>query len=263
MGTKKNNSTRNRAAVRLVLIVLLLLTLAGLGGWGLVLFKERLFEANNHFILRRVVVKSGGWWKSREGELCLLLGLSRGETNLFSIDIPGVKGKVLAEPAVAGVSVYKVLPDTLVVEITERIPKAYLFRYGNKTVVDEAAVLMSTDSCASFSREMPVVTGIRASEEELRPGKVLEQVLPALELIDAAYSAAPRVFIRHVSLSSPTEFNANIVDVSSGRSYDLLMQRVDLRDTMIALDRVLDEIELIEEDVKVIDMRYKEQAVLR
>ncbi len=259
----KKNSKSNRAAVRVVLTLLLLLSLIALVFYGFRMAHRQLFSSNRHFTLRRVVVKSGGWWKSRDGEVCSLLGLARGESNLFGTDLYAARRKIEDEPAVASASVYKILPDTLVVEITERVPKAYVFFYGNKLVVDEDSVVMHTDSCVSFSRDLPVITGFKTEEVDLLPGNVLPQVVPALDFLDAAGVETPRVTVSRISLSNEKEFNVNISDTSSGRSYDLLISRADMRQKLAELEMVLEEIELIEGDVKTIDMRYKDQAVLR
>ncbi|MBN1865270.1 MAG: FtsQ-type POTRA domain-containing protein [Victivallales bacterium] len=259
----KKNSISNRAALRVILALLLLLSLLVLVFYAIRMGHRRLFSANRHFTLRRVVVKSGGWWKSREGEVCLILGLARGESNLFGIDLSAARLKIEGEPAIASASVYKIIPDTLVVEITERVPKAYVFFYGNKLVVDEDSVVMHTDSCVNFSRDLPVITGFKVGGSGLLPGNVLPQTVPALDFLDAAGAEAPRVIVRRVSLSNEKEFNVNISDTIGGRNYDLLLPRKGMREKLAVLEKVLEEIELIEGDVKTIDMRYKDQAVLR
>lgn len=241
--------------------VIIVIALVCLGFW---FTTKSLFSANDHFILRRVIVKSGGWWKSRESEVCELLELAKGKTNLFALDLRKARLKLEKEPSIAKVAVYKILPDTLAVEITERIPLAFLHWKGNKYVVDEDAVVMSTSSCVDVSADMPVITGFRSKPNEMLPGNSLPQVRPALALLNSSRDECPRITILRISLNNKEEFNTSIMDLKTRKKYNVLFPRKNLLEKLAALDPVLDAIAAGRgKNTRTIDMRFKGQAVLK
>lgn len=241
-----------------VILVIVLLCL------GFLFISRSMFSENDHFILRRVIVKSGGWWKSRETEVSALLEITKGQTNLFALDLADARKKLEQEPSIAKVAVYKILPDTLAVEITERIPRAFLHWKGNKIVVDEEAVVMPTSSCVNVPKDLPVITGFRSKPEDLIPGNSLEQVIPALALLESAKDECPRVLIRRINLSNPREFNTSIFDRNTGKSFVVQFPRKNLMEKLDAMEPVLDAVAAGRgKNTRIIDMRFKGQAVLK
>jgi len=240
---------------------LILLALACFSFW----FTARaLFTANEHFTLRRVIVKSGGWWKSHKNEVNKSLNITTGKTNLFSIDM--AKGKKILEkkPSISKASIYKILPDTLIVKISERLPRAFLHWQGHSNVVDTNSVVMAAASCISVPKDLPVITGFRSKPADLIPGKILYQIKPALALIKNANEECPRILIRRVSLSNPKEFNTNIVDRKTMKNYNVMLLRNNILEELAALESVLGAIDAGKgKNTKIIDMRFKGQAVLK
>ena len=262
-----NNRKKNffkRPGFRLGIItssIVVVMAMICLGFW----FTTRaLFSANDHFILRRVIVKSGGWWKSREREVSEILELSEGKTNLFSLDLQAARLKLEAKPSIAKVAIYKILPDTLAVEITERIPRAFLHGKGNEIVVDSEAVVMTISSCVNVSGDLPVITGFRASPDQLLQGNILEQVKPALKLLDSIKDECSRVAVLRISLNNEKEFNTSIIDLKTGRKYQVLFPRKNLLEKLAALGPVLEAIAAGRaKNTHAIDMRFEGQAVLK
>lgn len=264
MPPNRKKSFFKRPGFRLGLItssIIVVIALICLGFW----FTTRaMFSANDHFILRRVIVKSGGWWKSREREVSEILGITEGKTNLFSLDLKAARLKLEAKPSIAKVAVYKILPDTLAVEITERIPRAFIHGRGNKIVVDNDAVVMFTSSCVNVSTDLPVITGFRSQPDQLSQGNILEQVKPALDLLNSAKTECPRVAISRISLNNKREFNISIIDLKTGKKYNVLLPRRNLLEKLAALDPVLEAIAAGRgKNASAIDMRFEGQAVLK
>jgi cell division septal protein FtsQ len=223
-----------------------------------------LFSANDHFILKRVVAKSGGWWKSKEPEICSILKISEGKTNLFSLDMAAEKKLLEQEPSIQKATVYKILPDTLVVEITERIPKAFLHWKGNKIVVDSDCIVMQTSSCINVAKDIPVITGFRSKPEDLLPGNTLDQVKPAIHLIKKVSNECPGIGLRRISLTNPKEFNTTIFDPFTDKIYQVFLPKNNLSEKLTALNSVLAAIAAGRgKNTKVIDLRFKGQAVLK
>ena len=263
MPSRKKNILK-RPGFRLGMIassIILVIALACVGFW---LLTRSLFSANDHFILRRVVVKSGGWWKSRDADICTLLKITKGKSNLFAMDFAEAKKQLEEEPSIAQVSIYKILPDTLAVEITERIPRAFLHWKGNKIVVDEESVVMPTASCVNVSKDLPVITGFRSKPEDLLPGNILEQVASALKLLALADDKCPGITIKRISLTKDKEYNTTVFDKNTRKTYTVFFPRKGVLIKLSVLNSVLYEIKGGRGgNAKIIDLRFKGQAVLK
>lgn len=160
------------------------------------------FSENERLVLRRLQVTSRGYWNGREAELMRRLGLKNGKA-LFAIDLRGLREKLERIPCVESARVYRVLPDTLNIEIAERIPRASLGAPGSPLVADESAVVMTrAESLAgSGNLELPIITGVRLSG--MRPGAADRRLLPALELIMLTLRRYPMFHISTISMTSP------------------------------------------------------------
>lgn len=241
-------------------IMLLLVLICVLFWWT----TRSLFSANDHFILKRVVVKSGGWWKSKEAEICSLLNIREGDTNLFAMDMADKKKLLEKESSIQKVTVYKILPDTLVVEITERIPMAFLHWKGNNLVVDSDCIVMPTSSCINVAGDIPIITGFKSQPEDLLPGNELETIRPAMDLIKQVAEECPGLGLRRISLNNPKEFKTTIFDPLTEKIYQVLLPRENLSEKLTALNSVLAAIAGGRgKNTKQIDLRFAGQAVLK
>jgi cell division protein FtsQ len=77
--------------------------------------------ASERLKVGRVDVRGGHFLS--EGEVREMLGLAVGE-NILGVDIDDLKSRLRASPWVADATVRRALPDTLEVEIKERVPLA-------------------------------------------------------------------------------------------------------------------------------------------
>ena len=223
-----------------------------------------LFSSNKHFTMRRIIVKSGGWWKNKNRDVCNALNLEIGESNLFAIDYKKGKKILELEPSIAKVSIYKILPDTLAVEITERVPRAYLHWSGNKYVIDDNAVIMATDSCVNIPKNLPIITGFRADVDEIKAGNKLLMTYPALKLLKQSKKQCPRVIFKRISLNNVKEFNTTIYDFNTQNYYKLLLPRKYINLKLDELNLTLKKLPFISsKKIKSIDLRFEGQAVLK
>ena len=263
MAAPKKNKFYQSPGFRIGLIlssIVMLLALAVLGFW---LATKSLFERNANFTIKRVVVRSGGWWKTHQSEVNRVLGITLGETNLFACDLPSFRKKLEKQPSIESVEVSRIIPDTLLVDINERIPYAFLHWTGNKKVVDSNCMVMSTSSCVSVGGDLPVVTGFTSKKEELIPGSKLPQVAPAIKLIDTASKLAPAIRFELISMNSPNYFKTYISVSPSERRFTLYLSRKNVEVKLAALAKLLPKIANRRSKAKIIDMRYKGQAVVK
>lgn len=163
------------------------------------LAKIYLFEKNSRFVLQELLIDSAaGYWNcSNELEriaksdlLCSRLGLEYGTTNLFTIDLKKLRQQIIYNlPEVEKVSVRRILPDQLLVSITERIPRAEL---GKNRLIDEYGVILDRAYCADFSEDLPKLS-FSQPLKNLKPGTVVENPTVSLVL----------EFIKMVSIDYP------------------------------------------------------------
>lgn len=101
-------------------------------------------------------------------------------TNLFSSSLQVMRTNFLFRTHVAkSIALHRRLPDTLIVDVVERIPLARLGRWGTLAVDREGRVF----SLRAGSREYPVISG--CTPENLKLGTQVDQsVMNAIEVVD-------------------------------------------------------------------------------
>ena len=97
----------------------------------------------------------------RKESLLKYLKLTLNEDNLFTIDIADIRKKIEKISYVKSASVYRVLPDTIKIDIIQRVPIAYLFKFGAKWVVDEDSIVMNRKYCMELKYPLPVIKGLK------------------------------------------------------------------------------------------------------
>ena len=263
MASPKKERFYKRPAFRIGLIfstIIITLCVVAAGFW---LTSKSLFSGNDNLIVRRVVVRSGGWWKNHPRDVMRILNVTTGETHLFKSTLPELRSKLEAQPSIESVGISRIIPDTLVIDINERIPQAFLHWKNNSKVVDGNGVVMSTASCVSVGGDLPVVTGFRSKKEDLIPGNRLPQVMPAMDLIEAAARIVPDMRFLRVSLNNPDYFKTEIRVDRSRKNYEFYLSKKGYEVKLHALSNLLARISRSHPKAKTIDMRYKGQAVVK
>ena len=107
----------------------------------------------------------GGHFLS-EGEVRELLGPAVGE-NILTLDIDALKGRLRASLWVADASVRRTLPDTLSVEIRERVPLA-LAEADGLYLMDEEGTLIDLYGPRTAGFDLPIVRGLAGTTGDAR-----------------------------------------------------------------------------------------------
>ena len=165
------------------------------------------FGENPRMTIRQVKISSGGYWNSngywnnRDAELLRRLGIRRGMT-LFGVDPGALRGKLERIPCVESARVYRVLPDTLRMELVERTPRAVLFDRASPLVADEnGMVIERRESLVANGRwDLPLISGVSL---KYQPGQKDPRLAPAMELIMQTRSRYHNFNIREVTFTSP------------------------------------------------------------
>ncbi|HUG52127.1 MAG TPA: FtsQ-type POTRA domain-containing protein [Vicinamibacteria bacterium] len=148
----------HRAVLALQLVGALLVAVSGVWtGYSRVMASERLRVG-------KVEVRGGHFLS--EGEVRELLGPAVGE-NILSLDIDALKGRLRASPWVADATVSRTLPDTLRVEIRERVPLA-LAEMDRLYLMDGDGGLIDIYGPRTAGFDLPIVRGLARIDGEAR-----------------------------------------------------------------------------------------------
>lgn len=101
-----------------------------------------------------------------EGEVRELLGPAVGE-NILGLDIESLKARLRASPWVADATVRRTLPDTIQVEIRERVPLA-LAELDRLYLMDGDGALIDIYGPRTAGFDLPIVRGLKGIDDEAR-----------------------------------------------------------------------------------------------
>jgi cell division protein FtsQ len=101
-----------------------------------------------------------------EGEVRQLMGPALGE-NILTVDLDALKRKLRGSPWVADATVRRTLPDTLYVEIKERVPLA-LAEVDRLYLMDGDGTLIDVFGPRTASFDLPIVRGLLGYDGDAR-----------------------------------------------------------------------------------------------
>jgi cell division septal protein FtsQ len=147
-----------RAVIVLRLAAVVLVTL------GAALFAYVKTMGSERLKVGKLVVRGSGFLS--EGEVRELLGPAMGE-NILTLDIEALKARLRSSPWVADATVGRNLPDTLKVDIIERVPLA-LAEVERLYLMDKQGGLIDLYGPRTAAFDLPIVRGLMGVDEEAR-----------------------------------------------------------------------------------------------
>ena len=181
-----------------------------------------LFAENDFFQIRQIEVTTDGTLGS--GHIHEYANVRPG-MNLFAVRPREIRESLLRVPVIANAQVGRRLPDTLVIEVTERVAVARLGHpgTGSPLAVDAEGHVLGPSSVRA---SLPVIVGIR--DKGLRPGdQVGDPMLSeALEVLEICNQSAMRreLTVATVDVSSEDQMG---VGLTSGEQVLLSRGRLD------------------------------------
>ncbi len=152
-----------RSGLRRLFIGLQIGAAAGAALVGAYLLTER-FAIPNRFRIASIEVKGNKFLS--EGEVREMLGPAMGG-NLISANLEGLRANLAASPWVGGAIVRRKLPDTLLVDITERFPVA-LAETDQLYVMDSSGELIDLLGPRTAGFDLPIIRGLGGVSLEVR-----------------------------------------------------------------------------------------------
>lgn len=145
--------------------------------WGLARGMKRVFLLENpRFTLRFIDVRVNG--QLRLADVILKLqkrGVKVEHTNLFAIDLKAQRAALCSYVMVAGADLRLKLPDTLVVEVTERVPVARLMGRSGRFIDADGWLLPARDQARALA--LPAIFGARAGKGLQEGAKVTDEMV--------------------------------------------------------------------------------------
>ena len=203
---KKTNSSpagdkqKKKRGLGALLALLLILCAAAAVVFAVIAVSKALFTANPRFKLQKVLVNGTGYWKNHPEQLARKIELQKG-TNLFTLDLKTVRQKTGKIPGIDSCSVMRILPDTLLFQVVERVPRAALGSSNSPWLVDGKAIVMPRSQVMSKLRRLPTISGVPLAKA--KNGEPFNDAQTAVDLIMTAIRDFPDFNIIHISLQNP------------------------------------------------------------
>ena len=224
--------------------------------------KQSLFSGNSHFTIRHVDVRSSGWWNGKDNEMEKFVGVKAGQTNLFSIDLQRVCDSLRTQPSIDSVTASRLLPDTLLINIVERIPRAFLYNSNSTLLVDSSGNVMDSRTCVNLRRNLPVITGFKSDKRPL-PGDEMPQLKQSLELLMLVVKKYPDIKILKITLGTPKELQMSFMSPTSDIPLNAIFPRAKFDEKLMVLRETLKQRKISNNPATTIDLRFEGQVVLK
>jgi cell division septal protein FtsQ len=233
----------SQRAVRIILILILTLEGGYVGYHGL-----QALKTSSWFFLNRIEVT--GTHKTKPEEITKYI--REGQQNAVFADLTSIKLGLENHPWIKSAVIWRELPGTIRVHITERHPTALILS-GNLFLVDlDGRVIDTFDHDPEYA-SLPVITGINEVSNE-------EQIRHALQFVSAL--SEDTSVLRQVSEINYYD-GENTIIYLKGFSFGLLVSKDGI---LPMIKKFIDYSDVVKKnfsDVKVVDLRYQNQIILK
>jgi hypothetical protein len=235
--------TLSQRLLRFFLVLVLLAELAYLGTLGL-----RGLGNSRLFFVDRVEIT--GNHKTRAEEIRAIA--QDGQTNVLFADLTRIKLRLENQPWIEGAVIWRELPRTIRIHVTERVPVCLVLA-GNLYLVDHAGRLIDTYHNDPEYASLPVLTGIEdvADENRIRAG------LSSVRALSADTGILRRVSEIHVYDKYST------IVYLRGVPFGLLVSKDGILPMIKKFLRYSDLAARNFPETKLIDLRYRGQIILK
>jgi cell division protein FtsQ len=189
-----------------------------------------------------------------------LLG-ENGKANWLRFDVNAATSKISSFPGVQAVSVEKKFPDSVIIQVEERVPVAMtLVAVGNRSVpvmLDKTGAVFLPMEMVKTDSELPLISGLplENSAQGIRLDKMYR---PLFEQIASLQSRKQKYFtaLSEIHVLSKEYGNYELAVYPIHSRVRVLMDRNLNEEALQYMMVVLDVINTIKPDVKEVDLRY-------
>jgi len=211
-------------------------------------------KAHPVFTVRHVLVEGADYLDTKK--VIETAAIPMGE-NVFEIDFTGIARHLKQEYAAEDFAVFRRLPDTITIRITEREPVA-LLNVKEIIGVDAEGVPLPHVG-AAMVETLPIITGVD-TVTSLADSTVKSRLLAGLQLLGRISDESPAVYnrISEVDVSTLSEMGITLID----NGLEVIIGSDDWARKMPVLERVVSRISEGME-ARAVDIRFGEKIFVR
>ncbi len=178
--------------------------------------------------------------------------------NIFQIDLAYASQALKDTFAAEDFTVFRKLPDTIVIRALERKPFA-LINVGRLVGVDKHGVPLPHIG-ADMVESLPIVSGIY-NVQSLSDSTVNARLLAGLRLLDAISRQAPSVHkrISEINISNASTMGINLIDTG----LEIIIGESGWAEKIPNLEQVIGQVTGRMDSVRTVDMRFGEKIFIR
>lgn len=262
---KKNNVSSGKKAINsfiwLLVAILLCLVLAGL---GIYFAGNWFFFQNRHFTFRVFDLREEGpgYWGNKHALLMKRIGITANKDNLWKIDPAKVRSRVLAIPSISSCEVRRILPDTLKVTISERIPRAAIENPSSPRVLAADGTVLNRYESLAMPGALPVITGFGFTKIPA-PGSKCPVAANALKLLNECLRNYPDISIIYINIARKDRMEC-FLRYRNRRTYRAILPAEGRFDYLLsALQSTIIDVLKNNDRRTTFDLSYRGQVVIR
>lgn len=180
--------------------------------------------------------------------------------NIFAINPEEIKKKIKTISNVHDAYVVKRLPDVIEIYLKERRPYAIAYARQIYVVDEEGYLIDSIDKSSTYIPDLPIISGLKEEDIQASIHKPHDSLNLGLEILEAVVNSGRNMAdkISEINISD----SANPVLITH-KGIEIILGLNNLKEKLSRLHGVLFELEKKGGNVDYIDMRFKDQVVIK
>ena len=263
--TKKNNIQSGKKAINSVIWLLLAVFLCiGLLVTGIYFAGNWFFYQNRHFTLRVLDLQENGpgYWGNKHALLTARAGLKLHQDNLWKIDPAKVRSRILEIPSIASCEIRRILPDTLQVTISERIPRAAIENPSSPRVLAADGTVLNRYESLTMPGVLPVITGFGMTKAPAA-GSKCPAADNALKLLNECLRNYPDISIIYINIARKDRMEC-FLRYRNRRTYKAILPAEGRFDYLLsALQSTIIDVLKNNDPRTTFDLSYRGQVIIR
>ena len=178
--------------------------------------------------------------------------------NIFRVDLANASRTLSKDFAAQEFTLFRKLPDTIVIQVVERKPVA-LINDGELVGVDAQGVLLPHIG-ADMVDSLPIITGVTGAKTLSEP-ETKERLMAGLKLLDAITRQAPALQkrISEINASNISTLGISLID----NGFEVILGDGGWTEKLPNLEKVIRQVVSRGDSVKSVDMRFGEKIFVR
>lgn len=212
------------------------------------LYTSSLFEIKNVNISRGEMINTE--------EVYNLSGYRPG-INIFSINMKRASKRIMTNPWIKEVRIRRILPDTVEISFSERIPRAIVSLDHLYYVDSEGNVFKKVE--AGEPVNLPVITGLNREEILTENGDGKKNILLALELLNVIENSGIEQDISEINIDKI--YGLSFFTKKGG--IQVKVGFTDFREKLLKFKKVMDDLNARNTVPSYIDLKYEGKAIVK